>query len=80
MQIEIISLLIGIVAAVILFRRNPAKITAEIEKEKLNDIELARRSRDIDKSIEQIKKELAEKQTGLKNMTKEQIEQFWKNN
>lgn len=80
MQTEIILVIIGAIIAAVLFRRSPAKIDSDIQKEKINDIELAKKAKELNKSIEQIKKELAEKQTGLTNMSLEQIENFWKNN
>lgn len=65
-----------ILASVAYFFRNRF-IDQKLQKEKLEDKELADKAKDVNSSLEQIKKEMAESSLGLKNMTQEQIENFW---
>lgn len=80
MQTELLFVLLGAGLVWALMKRSSSKVDENLQKQKLNDIELAKRAKELNRSIEQIKKELAESNTGLKNMTPEQIEDYWKKN
>lgn len=53
---------------------------AEVIELRQNDIEKATKQKNLEAELAQISKELAEKQSGLKNMTPEQVEDYWKKN
>lgn len=80
MQTELLFVLLGAGLVWALMKRSSSKVDENLQKQKLNDIELAKRAKELNRSIEQIKKELAEGNTGLKNMTPEQVEDYWKKN
>ncbi len=74
------SLGIVVVLGYILFKFKSTNRIAEIVELRKDDLTKARRQAEVAKDIETIKKELAEKETGLKNMTPAQIEEYWKKN
>lgn len=77
------AVIVGLLMIVGLFMLKNKLQTKTLEQQEIklrtNDLELARKAKELNTDINTIKKELAEKETARK-LTEKEIEEHWRNN